>query len=168
MGGRAGDGSVGESACFPAWQPSSVPRIQRWRESWQVLLPPTLEKYIKIEENHYRRALGNELTFALCSLVTVSFLCSPDELSLFPGSSSPAVWTLGVPWGSILCTRSSCCVTHFWHLQSYLSLPSCGKDKELDDVTQSVSQNKHSGKQHSILLKLTYLMTRKTVLYPGL
>lgn len=59
MGGRAGDGSVGESACFPAWQPSSVSRIQRWREFWQVRLPPTLEKNIKIEENHYRSALGN-------------------------------------------------------------------------------------------------------------
>lgn len=84
-GGRAGDGSVGESTCFPAWQPSSVPRIQRWRESWQVWhFPLTLEKNIKIEENHYRTALGNELTFALCSLVTFSWWAQLVPRLFFP------------------------------------------------------------------------------------
>lgn len=90
-------------------------------------------------------------------------------------SSSSALWTLGVcslwlhPLHSPLAvwlTLDTCNLTSLFppveRTRNWMQRASAG------DVTQSVSQNRHSGKQHSILLKLTYLMTRKIILYPGL
>lgn len=143
---RTGDGSVAQVPVSQPDNPVQCPEPIRWKESDKfssdlyMTLPPTLEKYIKIEENHYRMALGNGLKF--CSLLwwqcpsfvlLMSSTC-PQASPNSPSSSS-ALWTLGVPWGSIL-------MTHSWHLQSYRSLPSCGKDKELD--AESICRRRYS------------------------